>query len=107
MNTIGTPELRAWSPAPGVVWIQTRNPRHARRLAKRRHARRVAYSVAGPFLETFELRKSLRWAARLLARLTAASDTPPNGQLSCGRPAPVATTARFDLPEGSTQRADR
>ena len=53
-----------WKVAPGVVWIQVHQPDHARALARIAGGRRVAYSVAGPYLRTFEFARSLRWAER-------------------------------------------
>jgi hypothetical protein len=53
-----------WKVAPGVVWIEVHCPEHARALARIRGGRRVAYSVAGPYLRTYEFARSLRWAER-------------------------------------------
>jgi len=53
-----------WKVAPGVVWIQVHQPEQARSLARIAGGRRVAYSVAGPYLKTFEFARSLRWAER-------------------------------------------
>ena len=76
LNTvIGDRALNAWQPVRGVVWIQTRNPDHARRMAKRCDGRRVVYGVAGGYLKTFEFRRSLAWAVRLIKRYTAAGVT--------------------------------
>jgi hypothetical protein len=57
-----------WKVAPGVVWIQVHQPDHARALARIAGGRRVAYSVAGPYLRTFEFARSLRWAERWAER---------------------------------------
>lgn len=70
-DVIGTRELSAWQTAPGFVWIQTRRPDYARKLARRQDARLVAVGVAGGFLRTFCFRHSLTWARKLLARYTA------------------------------------
>ncbi|HOH39810.1 MAG TPA: hypothetical protein PK807_05910 [Verrucomicrobiota bacterium] len=53
-----------WKVAPGVVWIQVHQPEQARALARIAGGRRVAYSVAGPYLRTFEFARSVRWAER-------------------------------------------
>jgi hypothetical protein len=53
-----------WKVAPGVVWIQVHCPEHARALARVRGGRRVAYSVAGPYLRTYEFARTLRWAEK-------------------------------------------
>ncbi len=76
LNTVvGDHDLCAWQPVRGVVWVQTRNPNHARRLAKRSDGRLVAVGVAGGYLKTFEFLHSLTWAVRLLKRYVAAETT--------------------------------
>ena len=67
-ETLGSQELCVWQPERGVVWVQTREPRHARRLGQRSDGRLVARGVAGGYLRTFEFRRSLTWAARLVKR---------------------------------------
>jgi len=67
-EAIGGHELCAWQPARGVVWVQTRSPKHARRMAQREDGRLVVRGVAGGYLKTFEFRGSLTWAARLMKR---------------------------------------
>ena len=72
LNTaVGDGDLCAWQPVPGVVRVQTRDPKHAKRLAKRKDGRSVVVGVAGGFLRTFEFRHSLPWAVRLMNRYTA------------------------------------
>ena len=67
-----------WKVAPGVVWIQVHQPEQARALARIAGGRRVAYSVAGPYLRTFEFARSLRWAenwaSRQLSRQTGTNE---------------------------------
>lgn len=76
LNTaVGDLDLCAWQPMRGVVWLQTRNPNYARRLAKRSDVQLVVYGVAGGYLKTFEFRQSLAWAVRLMNRYTAAEVT--------------------------------
>jgi len=76
LNTaVGDRDLCAWQPGRGIVWLQTRNPKHARRLAKRKDGRLVATGVAGGFLRTYEFAHSQAWAVRLLARYTANETT--------------------------------
>jgi hypothetical protein len=76
LNTaIGDRDLCAWQPVRGIVWVQTRNPNHARGLAKRSDCKLVAWGVAGGYLKTFEFRQSLGWAARLMRRYTVAETT--------------------------------
>jgi hypothetical protein len=57
-----------WKVLPGVVWIQVHKPDQARALARITGGRRVAYSVAGPYLRTFEFARSLRWAENWACR---------------------------------------
>jgi len=69
LNTaVGDRELCAWQPVRGVVWVQTRNPKHARRMGQRGDSRLVARGVAGGYLKTFEFQRSLTWAMRLMKR---------------------------------------
>ena len=74
-TAVGDRELCAWQPVRGIVWVQTRNPNHARRMAKRSDGKLVAWGVAGGYLKTFEFQQSLAWAIRLLNRYTAAETT--------------------------------
>ena len=79
-EAIGGHELCAWQPARGVVWVQTRNPEHARRMAQREDSRLVVRGVAGGYLKTFEFRGSLTWAAGLMKRYLT-DETATNGAL--------------------------
>ena len=69
-QVIGDRELCAWQPVRGIVWVQTRDPKHAQRLARRSDSKRVVAGVAGGYLKTFEFARSMAWAMRLLARYT-------------------------------------
>ena len=69
----GISELSAWQPAPGTTWVQTRSPMHARRLAKRADGRLVVRGVVGGYLRTYEFRRRLSWAERLISRYTGAT----------------------------------
>ena len=76
LNTgVGDQDLCAWQLLRGIVWFQSRNPNHARRMAKRSDGRLVAYGVASGYMKTFEFRRSLAWAVRLMNRYTAAKVT--------------------------------
>jgi hypothetical protein len=70
-TAVGDRDLCAWQPERGIVWVQTRDPQHARRLDKRKDGRLVTAGVAGGFLRTYEFAHSLAWAVRLVARYTA------------------------------------
>jgi hypothetical protein len=86
-EAIGNQALCAWQPERGVVWVQTREPRHARRLGQRRDGRLVAREVGGGYLRTYEFQRSLGWAARLMKRyLTAMTATnEASGSANCPR----------------------
>jgi hypothetical protein len=46
LNTVvGTAELSAWQPVPGVTWVQTRSPQFARKLSQRQDSRLVVRGV--------------------------------------------------------------
>jgi hypothetical protein len=85
---IGCRELCAWQPAPGIVWIQTRLPEHANRLAKRRDARLVVRGMTGGYLKTFEFHHRLLWAQRLICRYT---HTRQNHAANARKISPVAS----------------
>jgi hypothetical protein len=64
--------LSAWSVGDGFWWIQTREPRLARKLAKRSDTRLVAVGVAGGFLRIFEMKRPPAFIRHLIARYEAA-----------------------------------
>ncbi len=74
LNTaFGDRWLSAWQPVANVVWVQTREPKHAERMRQRSDSRLVVTGVAGGYLRTFEFDvKTLAWARRLIARYTRA-----------------------------------
>lgn len=90
-----------WKVAPGVVWIQVHQPEQARALARIAGGRRAAYSVAGPYLRTFEFARSLgwaeRWAKRQIGRQTGTYE---------GFSAPTAPLAAAGLGRGCGQPVD-
>lgn len=69
-QVIGDRELCAWQPVPGITWVQTRDSKHAHRMARRTDAKLVVVGVAGGYLKTFEFARPMSWAVRLLARYT-------------------------------------
>jgi hypothetical protein len=70
-TVVGNDVLSAWRVANGVIWVQTRTPKHAGRLAKRSDSKLVVRGVAGGYLRTFEFTgKTLAWAERLVLRYT-------------------------------------
>jgi len=86
-QTYGPPELCTWPYAPGVCRFQTTDPRFARKLARRRSARLVAWSVTNRYLRIFEERIA-PWRARdLVTRyLKTANGTISDHTLSLGGP---------------------
>ena len=97
MNSNPDYRVTAWKVVPGVIWIQTRDWRVARTLAKRKDARLVVRGVAGGYLRTFEIcGKDLAWAQSLIARLVSANE--PFSE-------PDGSTARDDSETVSTERA--
>lgn len=89
-SVVGGHDLSAWQPVKGVTWIQTRLPAHARRLSQRRDSRLVVSGVSGGYLRTYEFRRGLAWARRLISRYTK-SDKATNAGKST--PPPLASAA--------------
>jgi hypothetical protein len=75
VNAYGTHELCAWRVAPRQFWFQTTRSYFARKLAKRRDARRVEVSGLNHYRQTFEIRGTRRKIQRIIKRyLASASD---------------------------------
>jgi len=70
-TSVGNHDLCAWQPVRGITWVQTRNPNHARRMAQRSDSHVVVTGLWGGYLKTFEFRKPLSWAVRLIERYEA------------------------------------
>lgn len=86
-SPVGCRDLCAWQPVKGVTWVQTRDPGHATRLARRSDGRLVVEGVAGGFLRTFEFNRPLSWAVALIERYTG-NETDTNaasGRAVCPR----------------------
>ncbi len=81
-TVIGDRNLSAWSIAPGVVWIQSRDPLFTRKLSQVAGSRVVAFGVVGGYLRSFEFARSLGWAKRLVARYQKKCAAPANGKFS-------------------------
>ena len=75
----GSDDLCAWYVAAGVLWVQTRNPTHARRLSQRQSTRLVMRGVHGGYLRTFEIQQPLSWFRSLFRRYVG-SDCPNKGE---------------------------
>lgn len=103
LNTaIGTRDLCAWQPVPGVTWVQTRLPEHANRLAKRRDGRLVVRGMAGGYLKTFEFRHPLSWAERLIRRYTRQDHTRQDHTANARSTAPTSPASGSDGAGGVT-----
>jgi hypothetical protein len=87
--------LSSWAVASGVSWIQTTEPRFARKLAKRSDTRLVAVGVAGGFLRIFVMRRSPAFMRRLIARYEAANERfrGKDGAQQCAKRGGKAMTA--------------
>src|SRR5438128_11019973 len=73
VNSYGTHELCAWRVAPGQFWFQTTRSNFARKLAKRRGARRVGVSGLNHYRQTFEIRGTRRKVPRIIKRYLASA----------------------------------
>jgi len=71
---VSAESLSEWPVAPGVSWIQIREPRLARKLNRRTDTRLVAAGVSGGFLRVFEIRRPPSFVQRLIARYAAANE---------------------------------
>ena len=80
--TIGSRDLAGWQVAPGLVWLQTRDARIARKLSQRSDARLVVRGVAGGYLRTYELPRTLSFIRRLIARYLVDCELPTNERFS-------------------------
>ena len=73
VNTYGTHELCAWRVAPGQFWFQTTRSNFARKLGKRRDARRVEVNGLNHYRQTFEIRGTRRKVERIIRRYLASA----------------------------------
>ena len=73
VNGYGTHELCAWKVGPGQFWFQTTRSNFARKLAKRRDARRVEVSGLNHYRQTFEIRGTRRKVERIIRRYLASA----------------------------------
>jgi hypothetical protein len=73
VNICGTHELCAWRVAPSRFWFQTTRSNFARKLAKRRDARRVEVGGLNHYRQTFEIRGTRRKVERIIRRYLAST----------------------------------
>jgi hypothetical protein len=72
-KTMSAESFSGWPVERGIWWIQTREPRLARKLSRRSDTRLVAAGVSGGFLRVFEIRRPPSFVRRLIARYKAAN----------------------------------
>ena len=73
VNAYGTHQLCAWRVAPSRFWFQTTRSNFARKLAKRRDARRVEVVGLNHYRQTFEIRGTRRKVERIIRRYLASA----------------------------------
>jgi hypothetical protein len=73
VSAYGTHQLSAWRVAVGLFWFQTIRSDFARKLAKRRDARRVEVSGLNHYRQTFEIRGTRRKVKRIIKRYLASA----------------------------------
>ena len=73
VNAYGTHELCAWKVGPGQFWFQTTRSNFARKLAKRRDARRVEVVGLNHYRQTFEIQGTRRKVERIIRRYLASA----------------------------------
>jgi len=62
-----------WPTSDRTCAIQTHTIEDRRKVAKMDGTRKIAYSVAGPMLDVFEINRSYRWALQHLPNLISGS----------------------------------
>jgi hypothetical protein len=96
VNAYGTHELCAWKVAPGQFWFQTTRSNFARKLGKRRDARRVEVNGLNHYRQTFEIRGARRKVERIIRRYLASAPDQFSARavaLDCSKTAPRVETA--------------
>jgi hypothetical protein len=76
-EVVGNWTVCAWPLGTGV-WVQTRSPEIAQKLSwltRNPRPRLVAWSVHGEYLRTYEVNKSLEWAAAWINEVLSGSGT--------------------------------
>jgi hypothetical protein len=82
VNTYGTHQLCVWKIGPGQFWFQTTRSNFARKLAKRRDARRVEVSGLNHYQRTFEIRGTRRKIRRIINRYLASAGDQFSGSIA-------------------------
>jgi hypothetical protein len=89
IDTYGTKELCAWRVAPSRFWFQTTRSSFARKLAKRRDARRVEVSGLNHYRRTFEIRGTRRKVRRIIKRFSMVTPDQFSGRVAAEKPSKI------------------
>ena len=89
VNGYGTHELCAWKVGPGQFWFQTTRSNFARKLAKRRDARRVEVSGLNHYRQTFEIRGTRRKVERIIRRYLASTPDQFSARVAAEKPSEI------------------
>jgi len=106
VKAYGTHELCAWRVAPQQFWFQTTRSHFARKLAKRRDARRVEVSGLNHYRQTFEIRGTRRKVQRIIKRYLASASDQFSGNVAAedrSKIVPKVKTAGASASAGSAQ----
>jgi hypothetical protein len=89
VDAYGTHELCAWRVAPSRFWFQTTRSNLARKLAKRRDARRVEVSGLNHYRQTFEIRGTRRKVERIIRRYLASAGDQFSAHIAVEKPSKI------------------
>jgi hypothetical protein len=89
VNAYGTHELCAWRVGQGQFWFQTTRSNFARKLAKRRDARRVGISGLNHYRQTFEIRGTERKVDRIIKRYLASAPDQFSARVVAEKPSKI------------------
>ena len=104
VNAYGTHELCAWKVGPGQFWFQTTRSNFARKLAKRRDARRVEVSGLNHYRQTFEIRGTRRKVERIIRRYLASAGDQFSARVVAEKPSKIIPRVKTaDTAEGSAE----
>ncbi len=104
VHTYGTHELCAWRVAPSRFWFQTTRSNFARKLAKRRDARRVEVTGLNHYRQTFEIRGTRRKVERIIRRYLASAPDQFSVHVAVEKRLKIVPRVRIaGTPEGSAE----
>jgi hypothetical protein len=82
VNTYGTHELCAWRVGQNRFWFQTTRSNFARKLAKRRDARRLEINGVNHYRQAFEIRGTRRKVRRIIKHYLASAGDQFSGNIA-------------------------